>query len=125
MNNKELRIGNWVITNKGEQVLDVLCDSINTFQCAGIPYDEVFPIPLTEKWLIKFGFEKQEVEAKGLDTWNEWSLDRFELSSRGTEGVAKNEFTFIVYETGLTIKIKYVHQLQNLYFALTGKELII
>jgi hypothetical protein len=30
---------------------------------------------------------------------------------------------FVVLDIDLTIEIKYVHQLQNLYFAITGEEL--
>jgi hypothetical protein len=72
------------------------------------------PIELTEEWLLKFGFEKP------AHTWicnifhlTEW--DDFPLNW----AVAMNKNGAIV-----VLKLKYVHQLQNLYFALTGEELI-
>jgi hypothetical protein len=76
------------------------------------------PIPLTEEWLFKFGFVKQLHEyIKGdyclsliYDTTS-WLLAEFDY----------NTDAFVYIGTNLD----YVHQLQNLYFALTGEELII
>lgn len=66
------------------------------------------PIPLTEEWLLKFGFNK----FKGNNT--DCFLDDFETSCNME----------LFFWKGTQIKnIKYVHQLQNLYFALTGEEL--
>ena len=81
--------------------------------------EEIYPIPLSEEWMLKFGFEKEEVDAPAIATWNEWWLDGFEISSRGTEGGSENQFYYGV----VTREVKYVHQLQNIYFALTGEEL--
>lgn len=71
------------------------------------------PIPLTDEWLLKFGFEKIENNWKVLD------YVCFKLSWERLAGlvlVFDNESIFLP-------QIKYVHQLQNLYFALTGEEL--
>jgi len=70
----------------------------------------VAPIPLTEGWLLKFGFEKQ---SKRFYTLNNWVVEYRE----GTK-----LFNFVADEP-IDIIVKYVHQLQNLYFALTGEEL--
>ena len=92
------------------------------------------PIPLTEKWLLDFGFEKW--------TWcddcafiplffgdilycryynNLWHVKRMKIG-RDSKGVfGKSEGKYLLPKD----KIKYVHQLQNLYFALTNKELTI
>jgi len=71
------------------------------------------PIPLTDEWLVKFGFENP------ADSWigsifhlSEW--DDFPLNWC----VALNKNNAI-----LVCKLEYVHSLQNLYFALTGQEL--
>lgn len=75
------------------------------------------PIPLTEEWLIKFYFE----------AINHIHGYRFYTLSQSK----KNKIHIDVYDNktvymGHTIKnIEYVHQLQNLYFALTGQELTI
>lgn len=76
--------------------------------------DLISPIPLTEQWLIKFGFEKRGMSyilSSGYGTFviNKWA-----------DG--KLMFTNIVLVN--SFELKYVHQLQNLYFALMGEELI-
>lgn len=70
--------------------------------------EDLQPIPLTEQWLLKFGFESSRCKF-----W--WNLGKFLLKNRNTY------FGFIGSE--IIAKIEYVHQLQNLYFALTGEEL--
>jgi hypothetical protein len=67
------------------------------------------PIPLTEKWLLKFGYEK---------------FDKC-FSYKGHDIVLrKDEADFYFGEYGDWSRIiYYVHQLQNLYFSLCGEEL--
>ena len=82
-----------------------------------LPYKRIEPIEITDYWLLKFGFE---------ETYNSNSRIRYDHSFNfiGYD-FSKNEdkdmegFRFY----GKYIKIKYVHQLQNLFFALTGEEL--
>lgn len=75
---------------------------------------DIKPIPLTEEWLVKFGFEYNGM-------WWDSSQEYFELDT------FKDSYVMGVnsceYNHG--IEINHVHQLQNLYFALTGKELTI
>lgn len=86
----------------------------------GYDLSAINPIPLTEDWLIKFGFTLHH-----KDYFNEVIYLK--------NVVDNNSFVWGVYPKKLgsgvilklSKKIKYVHQLQNLYFALTGKELII
>jgi hypothetical protein len=121
MKANELRIGNWVTVYPQisiQQVVDVMCDGINTDKTIRAHYGLVEPIPLTEEWLLKFGFEIK------LDNFN-WNaaigvneIGDFKLSLRHTD-----DFGWF-YKSRCT-PIKYVHQLQNLYFALTGEELTI
>jgi len=68
--------------------------------------NELKPIPLTEEWLIKFGF----VVAK-----TRWR--------KGAVVLSKNDNGYLFKTTA--INIKHLHQLQNLYFALTNEELTI
>lgn len=72
------------------------------------------PIPLTEEWLLKFGFEKSNVYCFGNRKLIIESLmgDRHSCRYR----INLNESIWIS-------ELHYVHQLQNLYFALTGEEL--
>jgi len=108
----ELRIGNWVLSpTEGEIQIE------NGWQID--EGEEVKPIPLTEEWLVKFGFEKMDAFGwvKDFITLDEsvahYSFDMW----RGTYSIEKCDMTEIPQE------IKHVHQLQNLYFALTGQEL--
>jgi len=77
---------------------------------------DLSPIPLTEEWLFKFGFFRPfmppiyEIVTSEMDK-------RFRIHK-----VDDNAFILGRYES-TSIKIQYVHQLQNLYFALTGEEL--
>lgn len=78
--------------------------------------EHVYPIPLTEEWLLKFGFEKI-----GENYENDWLLIHTHLKTK--------ELHFILnlpnsHQYNITV-LNYVHQLQNLYFVLTGEELTI
>ena len=67
------------------------------------------PIPLTEKWLLKFGFK--HIKTNNCIYWFLNNVDVWELNG----GFAND----------LDLPIQHVHQLQNLYYALTNKELTI
>jgi hypothetical protein len=102
-----------------------------------IEYDMLFEslrgIPLSEEWLIKLGFEPNGV-------FKSMRLPVDELTKFGTRSfivVAHDSETWIELiernvhdkytelQTGMLQSCKYVHQLQNLYFALTGTELTV
>ncbi len=106
MKANELKIGNYVYN-------DAVVVSIDARSIFDIWDDKGLknynPIPLTEEWLLKFGFHKTSKDKK----------DRYRLDERLIV-IRDNFFT----DYGSSVQIKYVHQLQNLYFALTGKELI-
>jgi len=80
------------------------------------------PIPLTPQILEKCGFEKDKVTG---DYWD--MVDEY--------GCSKLNFVIFHYEDGtfsigsslgeysIGKRFMYLHQLQNLYFALTGEEL--
>lgn len=91
--------------------------------------DKVSPIPLTEEWLLKFGFEC-------IHKNNQHYAIR--LSTRGNHmihfGPTTNDQWYLAFSSNYTgkdethiteTKIKYVHQLQNLFHSLTGTELTI
>lgn len=83
---------------------------------------EYEPIPLAEEWLIKFGFYFKKCGICGQDQWS--GMDFYMNDIITLRGNLKNDSTLILsflYDC----QIKYVHQLQNLYFALIGEELTI
>lgn len=78
------------------------------------------PIPLTEEILLKFGFEKiKSDEYPHKFIINKDMRDEVEIENLN----AQNCFVFSHGKKFSSIKIEYVHQLQNLHFSLTGKEL--
>ena len=114
----ELRIGNYVWENySGEMIIrsiiynspvtthpkDNGSHTIHLSKTLKLPicgYDisAIKPIPITEEWLIKF------------DKIN-WLLKDYD--------------GYYITFAGNVIPVTHIHQLQNLYFALTGKELTI
>lgn len=71
-------------------------------------YDSLEPIPLTEEWLKRFGFERL---TGWLDVWRKDGFDRFELTEIHDE--------YFFNDT----KIEFVHQLQNAFFCIEQTEL--
>ena len=114
MNVKELRIGNYVSNGNNEILVD--CHTIydNSVICTGL----LKTIPLTEEWLVKFGFERTSYgrEFKGF---------HLEASSRVLATDVLSGFSWEQVVDEKYLRILHVHQLQNLYFALTNEELTI
>jgi hypothetical protein len=105
MKANELRVGNWV--NNNEEDYQITSATIAQLERGD---SEAKPIPLTEEWLIKFGFDKK------------FSKDKFTIIPNGKLDYEKGRTYFNAW-TILEHQPEYVHQLQNLYFALTGEEL--
>jgi len=144
---KELRIGNLVVINNGNlpevnnRISTILgvqqriekdfpnSDSVICFNCDGswVNYHQfneyVEPIPLTGEWLFRFGFENIKYgHEKALDLTTILQL----IVSNGyysTQLIQFPEMSFLKSQVISLNSIKYVHQLQNLYFVLTGEEL--
>jgi len=117
MNANELRLTNWVSSkvHKGlnTEIFSLL--SHNKVKLGANPlaiYDveEIEGIPLSEEWLLKLGFEKE-------NDFKHPNAPMYFINVRG-------KLTCFLHNLSHG-NIKYVHQLQNLYFALTGEELTI
>lgn len=130
MNPKELRIGNYVYAewHKSKETFQVQ-EIYNTHGenysvgCteSGCQVTDYAPIPLTEEWLVKFGFEQHDVYKGCYD--KDFNIIKIQFDVDGMlcyfhDGIDWGTFN---YKSDYTIK--YVHQLQNLYFSLTGKDL--
>ena len=77
----------------------------------------VNPIPLTEEWLLKMGFE----EAKGHGGYKAFSIDSFVVLKTNGVNIVFQASNYCANQ----VEVSTVHQLQNLYHALTGEELTI
>lgn len=124
MDARELRIGNYVDFEYGEEnrTFGFLTTIEGADDLLGIENGNLKaqPIPLTEEWLLKLGFEKYGKTKLYKNTKGRVSVtltsNQFGKFS-GSSDFLLNDFYYI--------PIKHVHQLQNLYFALTGEELTI
>lgn len=117
MKAQELRLGN-LVYDTGGKVNTINMDAFKYLLSYGdTDICQVKPIPLTEEWLVKFDGKKilySEIK--------DYSFGDYSVT------IIKDVFKFWVVDSidsPLCIEIKYVHQLQNLYFALTGEELTI
>ena len=110
MKNNEFRIGNNLLLTDIKEIC-----TITSISNKYIGYDSLTrtgeavleclkPIQITEEWLLKFGFYE----------FNGWyKKDNLEIYKT----------TFCFYIPNFSIELNYVHQLQNLYFAITNNEL--
>jgi len=113
MNAREFRIGNYILFNnfiQRERLVIVDGRFLLPFNETELEINNYYqPIPLTEEWLLKFGFEKII------------TFDVFPTFFRNKINV--NDGIVYVCGCGFLNHIKYVHQLQNLYFDLNNEEL--
>jgi hypothetical protein len=116
---RELRIGNWINSETyGDfEIVAMSVGFTNSSVFKRLEYypqasalDKCHPILLTEEWLERLGAKPfpsgHKLELKGRLLW-----------------FAECENCFVDSQT--SVYLRYVHQLQNLYFALTGEELTI
>jgi hypothetical protein len=84
--------------------------------------DFFIPIPLTEEWLLKFGFKKDLDGSFVFGLLSMFKDKRLKqnvyIYTESTQSLSDGQWVVIN-----DLKLQYVHQLQNLYFALTGEEL--
>lgn len=125
MKANELRLGNLIKTNGVEKPVEWV--TIANVYNNGVNIVSYEPIPLTEEWLVKFGFTKRRDTGMGAcDQWQ--GLDMWFIDNRDAFCVRGNPTTGLSFPGWLNYPnqaIKYVHQLQNAFHALTGQELSI
>jgi len=125
MSANELKIGNLV--DLGNRIAKVI--EINHLACVVVDleetqdtiedYDRTKPIPLTEEWLIKFGFSREVKVGSEMGTDGvEFRVYHFDVLTFNTN----HGWWYKVQRINDT-PLEYVHQLQNFYFAITGEEL--
>jgi hypothetical protein len=120
-------------------------DGVSVFVIKGIPGDEYInvgyrkllridqfdPIPLTPEWLDKlwlngFSFKKQPYEMSGCEVWQ---LGIYRILYPAHEGFAPKDYALCIDgispPTYVIARMDYVHELQNVIYELTKKELTI
>ncbi len=86
------------------------------------------PIPLTEEWLLRFGFKKNEPEISDgyFNWWNKEKSVSVDVEYVLTDNGIELLYYFVLQDINGSRPYKniiYVHQLQNLFYCLRGEEL--
>lgn len=116
MKGTDLRPGNYVLDSLSNEhkIICSVCHS-DGFDVAFVNYKNeldkpltflIAPIPLTIDWLNNFGFTGMDIDIYTMNLSN------------------GNFFTIHSFEP-IASNIYFVHQLQNIYYFLSGKELIL
>lgn len=130
---KDLRIGNYVINGDyadiGTMMVHHVSDQDIHYEslCSvnSVEASRINSIPITEEWLFSLGFVSMDLDYSvayyieyvknvRFQVWLDGSCRIWYNAGKGWQEHYDNE---------LPIHVKSVHQLQNIYFALTGKEL--
>ena len=114
----ELMLENWVMIDDGVKLIERQIEHPYQFN------EDNRRIPLTESWLEQFGFNKKVFDAEhngytahiDHDTLHEYYIENSMSLHLRIE--VKEGKSFYMRD------VEFVHQLQNLYFCLTGKKLI-
>ena len=135
LNYKEFRCGNLVEFEGKAYPLHIVCDEYpfldtDAFGVGVVRWNNIQPIQLTEELLVSFGFELHDYTDEEL-------AEEVNFGLRNCCVSACNGFVF-EYADGLLkmgvydnegdekmteVPVKYLHQLQNLYWCLCGEEL--
>ena len=125
----ELRISNYVEYKHLNNDVLYGYDTVTSIDLNGISLscrkytvmtiDCIKPIPLTEELLLKCGFISWSFKRSYISIKKDTNLYTLVYDLIKSECYLDLDFTFMTLDN----EIKYLHQLQNLYFALTGTEL--
>jgi hypothetical protein len=78
------------------------------------------PIPLTEEWLLKFGFVKNRFDLYQIEYYDK----NYDINYTSEYGFHPFTKRLCSYESSLSgVGCEFVHQIQNLHYANTGEEL--
>ena len=112
----ELRIGNYIDYTTEREIVTMQ----TTYEYIRLIHNgnkNFKPIPLTEEWLLKFGFVKEFNADENSDSFYLKDCDdSFYIDYDNSWYIGATSYGYLK-------GIHYVHQLQNLYFALTNEEL--
>lgn len=119
MEANELRINNYVNAHLYDEMpilVESVCrheENIYNSWTGEISLHSLTGIKITEDWLLNFGF---------FDTGVALEI-QIDLDNGSTFYGYESEDGFCIGVKDLLLNLKYIHELQNLYFAITKKEL--
>ena len=119
---KQYRIGNLIKYDGRVFEIDSIAKefpTLNTeeFGIGVVDWNNIKPIPLTKQLLLKCGFKHVHTGWFEINSFGSEFM-HFNVCASGAVSVDNGGDSEIVIAD-----LKFIHQLQNLYFAITGKEL--
>ena len=114
---KDLRIGNLVMDNAKVKI--VTSGMISNWDIIKKDYGGYKPIPLTEEWLLRFGFGMMNKSYFSIPSRTRTNNSPYSLIY--TKDL--NGDWYILINESVRFYLEHVHTLQNLYFSLTQEEL--
>jgi|688.fasta_scaffold1619976_1 hypothetical protein len=120
---KDLRIGNYVIFNTNQNPFQITpAGLLELSQIEGKPNPYFYePIEITDEWFLKLGFTFKTEELGARFYEKQVGIDFMCFSKDGHWNINSGKSYW--YMDRNFKSPKYVHELQNLYYALTGVEL--
>jgi hypothetical protein len=122
----ELRIGNYIKLMLNDEDFAIVQVTLNDLDAVDNKKGVYEPLPLAEDWLLKHGFSVKNFDysipiSECKVVWltlipQDEECTAYSVCVTQTDEDEEDQNAFLS-------DISYVHQLQNLYFALTGKEL--
>lgn len=88
-------------------------------------FDKINPIQINEFYLLKFGFDDKNIVIDGVKWYRKRSMNFtfVAIPDKGEITVNKFDIKLNGYSEW-KFEYKYVHQLQNLFYNITGEELL-
>lgn len=115
----DIRVGNFWIMKNGIIRSFKLKDFNSPFLEQSLDDKSILPIKLSENWLLELGFEET---AEGSKTYFMDDFSNFRNIIRIKKHPTLNGFMFVARDF-ILCTLEHVHELQNLYYALTTNEL--
>jgi hypothetical protein len=122
----ELRIGNYIKLMMNDEEFAMVQVTLNDLDAVDNKKGVYEPLPLKEDWLLKHGFFVENFDyaipiSECKVVWltlipQDEECTAYSVCVTQTDKDEEDQTAFLS-------DISYVHQVQNLYFALTGKEL--
>lgn len=134
---RELRIGN-LLMFRDKKMVEVsnlgncfeTIELINGLRYGSDDIGDYNPIPITGELLIEFGFKKLNhlgrfIYVLYIDEWLNFEVDLKNSTFHLVFGQENNDLNIDIgrYTIYRLIEIEFIHEIQNLYYSLTAKEL--
>lgn len=124
MKKEDLRVGNFVIHENCQYKLTA--QDIYDLHL-GKPIDIYRPILLTNEYLLKVGFKDVDLQMSQANWYVKEQQGLWKQALRIAHNKNTEDWSFtlecVTPPTLSIARFKYIHELQNFYFALTGSEL--